>query len=250
MKFVVPKYAEQINGKWWTPQMVRHYRGYSQTTFDRLRSKYTLKQILFGTSIQGEVGKRKFIDRSKVINIGGRSFSIAMIYYYMISRKYIDAKEKSYKQFVALCRSYKQKYMHKDILDSIDLVCMNIGCNIIASLQNLTSSQYDHMKQTYIDYITKSKKDSYDWDSQFDPNDRYMECLAKDRQLYWLYCETVVNDYESVKKELEKYKADNEKLALQVISLRKEIGELQKELFNVRIRKNEWQNTAEKKENF
>lgn len=234
MQFAVPKYAEEINGKWWTPKMVMHYRGYTRAVFEKLRKEYTLKQILYGDSIQQNVKHKRFVDRSSEIKIAGRKYTIAMIYYYMASRGHIDPDTRSYSQFSALCRSYKQKYTG-DLAGAVDLVCMNVGCNISSSLKSLTDAQYDALCSKYGDYITNSKKKSAVW-SGVDPNDRYMECLAKDRQLYWLYCDGVIKDYERIKKENQRYKEINSALADQIVSLRDEKSKLEQELFYARVR--------------
>ena len=242
----IPANAEKINGKWWTPRMVMHYRGYKHSTFYNLLKKYTLKQLLYGDSIQGQLGKRAFIDKSMTFSIGGKEVSLAMMYYVMASQGYIDPQQQSYKQFANQCRGYATYTNNRaNMLEGVDIHCQRYGCNIKRKFEEMDNSKWERLQSRYVDYITtERKKESYDWNPT-NPNDRYLECIRADRNMRWYLYDELDREFPLLQERLERTQAELEKRSNEVIQLRDEISKLQQELINARRSNTHKQSTEE-----
>ena len=228
----VPANAELVNGKWWTPKMVMHFWGYTQSTFYKKSRGKTLKQMLYASNIRARVGERSFSDRSKTFMAGNREWTFAMIYYYMIRNRYIDPEITTYASFRSACYSYASRDCMGGVKLGIDINCQRYGCNIWRSLANVTQEQYDRFKERYVDYINKHKHSAHaELPQYFDPNDRYMECVQVDPRMMHIYHAEVLKRLPRVEKELAETQEMLQEKVQTILTLKHELAQMQKSSF-------------------
>lgn len=232
-----PKYpsdAELIDGKWWTPKMVRHYWGLTPAVYNRLRKKYSLSAILKSKGIHRRRNQRSFRDLSNRFKFKNRSYSVAMVFYILHKGGYFF-EEISYHQFRNRCGSHAQRNLSNDVWRGVESYCLSLGCNIETILGEQTQRQYEIMCEVYTDYISDNRPQEIMYaDEYHEPNLRYVECLKHDKRMLHIYYTTVEDIYPALEQELKELREKDAHQAMIILQLKDEIIQLQQELFNAK----------------
>lgn len=226
----VPSNAELVNGKWWTPKMVMKFWGYTPATYYPRAKGKTLRQMLYASHLRAQTGERSFSDRSQEFTVGGKVWSLAMIYYYMTKHKYIDPVITTYASFRGSCYSYMTRAGATDLRTGVDINCQRYGCNIWKVLSQVSQPQYDKYSAKYVEFINKHKKRAREeLPPNFNPNDRYIECIQADPRMMHIYHKEVLERLPQAEREILHYRELVDRHADTILSLKHELATLQKQ---------------------
>lgn len=227
-----PAYAEEIDGMWWTPKMVMHYRGLSSTTYYKLRQQRSMRSILRSEWLASMKGKwqQTTKDNSQRFVIGGREYSMMMLYHvFIIERFFIDFIP-TYAQFNSRCRSYQQYGLYPSLLDGVYIYATSIGRSDLPSyIAGFSQSKYNRIKDEYLGSVSEHRHQDVEY-KPLDLQSRYIECLWADPKMHGLYYQEILKAYDNYKADNERLKADNERQAMIIASLRSDVEGLQKQL--------------------
>lgn len=219
-----------VYGKPWTPAMVAIYRGISIETYKKLRKRFSMEDILTKDSVTANnVAKRAFVDRSEVIQIGHRAWTLAMIYT-VAMKDFYEHERVEYRLFAQRVRTHHNTNPHLSLLEVIEDVAEKLGVGLITTrLQRMSDKQYDLVRATYAEFI-KANRPKATFYEQADVNKRWYECASEDVDMHWYLFKLHHEMYQSLQGDYDVLKTAYAK-ALEEIELKKaEIDALNKAL--------------------
>ena len=148
----------------------------------------------------------------------------------MIKHKYIDPVITTYASFRGSCYSYMTRTGTTDLRTGVDINCQRYGCNIWRALSQVSQTQYDIYNAKYVDYINQHKRRAREeLPPNFNPNDRYIECIQADPRMMHIYHKEVLERLPQAEREILHYRELVDKHADTILSLKHELATLQKQ---------------------
>lgn len=223
-----------LHDKPWTPNMVMEYRGISKYNYRKLREQYSLEDILKNPHIcANKMNKRKFVDKSEIFTIGGREWTLAMIYTHWqgVIR---NPDTKSYRvfsqRFTSFC--HRKKGEHLSRLQLLMMYLESFGASI-GRFKNITDAGFESLRKRYVAFISdnRPKKRFYENDK---PNLKWYDCARKDPDMYWYLFNLHDEMYKKLSDEFDAYKALVERERGELVRLKIDLSDLREE--NLRMR--------------
>lgn len=236
-----PLYAEEIDGLLWTPKMVMHFRGLSQSSYYRLREQYSMKAILRSEWLAQMKGKwqRTEKDNSQRFVLGGKEYSMMMLYHIFVAEQFFVDFIPSYAQFVARCKSYQKYGSHATLLDGVYIYSTNIGrADLLSYIAGFSERKYNHIVSNYKGTIDQNRHQDVEI-GQADLHVKYLECLWADPKMHGLYYEELIKAHDRYKAEVFKLREQTSVQAITIASLRNDVDELQKQIFKYKTTREE-----------
>lgn len=196
------------NGKPWTPNMVRTYRGLSEHEFRKLSALYSYEDILLKDSVTANnTGTRSFVDNSAVLKYGGVEWTLAMIYRYLMpSLERFERPE--YRLFAQRVRNHMDSNGIK-LRDAVDAVAEAMGlASPSVRLPNVSNEYYERIKSDYIAFINDHRPKA-EYREPPDVNLKWYENARLDPNIYWYL-------FQQFDEQIAKLQADNARLAEQL----------------------------------
>lgn len=227
----LPKHTANLDGYYWSPNMICSYHKTSLVTFYRLiKAGHTPLAILTKPHLTNKM--RKFSDRSEQIRIGQRTWTLALIYYHCYaSGGFIE--DLDYNLFVRKVRSNPEYYVRQTTLQRVEALMMSRRLpNIIQDLQKVSDEQFARYKERYIDFITfNRKKETVYYEEIENPNDKYLEYVADEPKLARFFIQKVLDTLADAEQRVKAVQEKLDKQVLDNLQLRERLSELERALY-------------------
>lgn len=172
-----------ISGKIWTPTMIMYYRGLSKYQYNKLLERFSQTDILLNPSICANYTRcRQYTDNSETFSIGGRTWSLANVYFFTMSKQY-EHDRMSYRAFANRYRYYKKSIGRRAVSVQSFLESMNYG-GIFPRMSDLNSDSYQTVLLETESFVSKSRPKKV-FTTADNVNAEWYECARQDPDMYW-----------------------------------------------------------------